>query len=243
MMYGYGNSMFLFNNGIIATPAANPLWTSLYSAYKAESNANDSLGLYNGTVQGGLTYTTGKSGNAFTGNGTNGYVSFADNSFNLLDSFTINVWVNISSSTTNSVFVSNYYYSGAVGEAGWLLEHRTNGNIRFYMSTSLSTATQINYSYSGKYSGWHMITIVKPSGGLSTGKMYIDGSLVSSVLNAGNPYYHTTNYSTIGAAKYVGGISGYIENGGKVDEVYIWNRDITETEVTELYNSGSGTFY
>ena len=47
MMYGYGNSMFLFSNGIIATPAANPLWDSLYAVYKAENNANDSLGVYN----------------------------------------------------------------------------------------------------------------------------------------------------------------------------------------------------
>ena len=87
MMYGYGNSMFLFNNGIIATPASNPLWDSLYAAYKAESNANDELGTYNGTANGGLTYGTGVDGNSFAFNGTNAYVSLPTNQFNFTNQF------------------------------------------------------------------------------------------------------------------------------------------------------------
>lgn len=218
------------------------LYDNLYAVYKAESNANDSLGIYNGTAQGGLTYTTGKSGNAFTGNGTSGYVLLSNDALKITGNLTINIWVNIASSTTNSVFIQNYFYQGGVGEGGWLFEHRNNGSLRFYMCTSLSTVTQLNYSYSGNYSGWHMLTITKSSG---TGalKLYIDGSLVSTDNAPGTLFYHTTNYSTIGASKYTGGISGYLENGGKIDEVGLWSKVLSSTEITELYNSGSGKFY
>ena len=66
--------MILSTHGIIGSSGGvlpSTLLTNLYAVYKAENNANDSLGTYNGTAQGGLTYTTGKSGNAFVFNGVN----------------------------------------------------------------------------------------------------------------------------------------------------------------------------
>jgi len=63
-------------NGILASSGAkSTLLNNLFAVYKAESNANDSLGVYNGTANGGVTYSAGKSGNAFTFNGTTAYVS------------------------------------------------------------------------------------------------------------------------------------------------------------------------
>jgi len=236
--------MIIANHGIIASSGmiTTTLNESLYAVYKAESNANDSFSTYNGTAQGGLTYSTGKSGNAFTFNGSNAYVNYADNAFNFTGDFSVNLWVNIASSTTNSVFISNYFFQGGLGEAGYILEHTSAGNIRFYMLVTPSVATQLNYSYAGKYSGWHMLTLTKV-GGVGACKMYIDGALVVNNNPTGAIYYNSFNYSTIGVAKYVGGASGYVENGGKIDEVGLWNKELTSTEITELYNSGSGKFY
>ena len=236
--------MILSLNGIIAGKGTPPstLLTNLVSVYKAESNANDSLGTNNGTAQGGLTYSAGKSGNAFNFNGSNAYVNFANDSFKFTGDFSINLWVNIASSTTNSVFISNYFFQGGLGEAGYILEHTSAGNIRFYMLVTPSVATQLSYSYAGKYSGWHMLTLTKV-GGVGACKMYIDGALVVNNNPTGAVYYNSFNYSTIGVAKYVGGASGYVENGGKIDEVGVWNKQLTPTEITELYNIGSGKFY
>ena len=66
--------MILSTHGIVNSGSSNPLNINLYAVYKAESNANDSLGTYNGTAQAGLTYSAGKSGNAFVFNGTNAFV-------------------------------------------------------------------------------------------------------------------------------------------------------------------------
>ena len=228
--------MILANHGIVSSSGGLPpstLLNNLYAVYKAENNANDSLGTYNGTAQGGLTYSTGKSGSAFVGNGTNAYVSLTNDTFKFTTAFSINVWVYLSSSTTNSVFISNYNYP-VPNESGYIFEHLSNGNLRFYMLTAPTSTTQLNYSYAGNYNGWHMLTITKAS---SSGalKLYIDGVLATSNSSPGVIYYHTSNYSTIGVAKYTVGASGYLENGGKIDEVGLWNKELTTTEITELY--------
>ena len=227
--------MILANHGIISSSGGgvpSTLLTNLYAVYKAESNANDSLGVYNGTAQGGLTYTTGKSGNAFIGNGTNAYVSFPDDTFKFTNAFSFNIWVNISSPTTNSVFIENYNYP-VPQESGYIFEHTNTGNIRFYMMTTPANTTLLTYSYAGNYNGWHMLTLTKAS---SSGalKLYIDGVLVASNSSPGTIYYHTVNFSTIGVAKYTGGASGYLENGGKLDEIGVWNKELTTTEITDL---------
>jgi hypothetical protein len=217
------------------------LKTSLYASYNGESNTNDSFGSNNGTANGGLTYGTGKIGNAFVGNGSNAYVSLPNDTFKFTNAFSINVWVNISSSTTNSVFIENYNYP-VPNESGYIFEHLSNGNIRFYMMTSPYSPTQLNYSYAGNYNGWHMLTLTKAS---SSGalKLYIDGVLVTSNNSPGTIYYHTSNYSSIGVARYTGGASGYLENGGKIDALNIWQKELTQSEITELYNSGNGAQY
>ena len=79
------------------TTGSSSLKTSLFAAYNGESNANDSFGANNGTAVGGLTYTTGKIGNAFTFNGSNAYVSLPDNSLNFTGDFSISLWVNLAS--------------------------------------------------------------------------------------------------------------------------------------------------
>ncbi len=50
------------------------------SCWAGESNANDSVGINDGTTQGGATYATGKDGEAFSFNGTTGHILVPDSS-------------------------------------------------------------------------------------------------------------------------------------------------------------------
>jgi hypothetical protein len=217
------------------------LKTSLYAAYNGESNTNDSFGSNNGTAQGGLTYAAGKIGNAFVGNGTNAYVSLPNNSWNFTGTFSINIWAYLSSSSTNSVLCSNYYYSSGGRDYGFLLEHQSNGNLRFYMQTSSNTPVILSTSYSGKYNSWKMITITKLQNGSL--KMYIDGVNIGTNNNTPDVYYNSINYSTICAASYLGTTYGYLENNGKIDALNIWQKELSASEITDLYNSGNGAQY
>jgi hypothetical protein len=220
---------------------SSSLKTSLYAAYNGESNANDSFGTNNGTAVGGLTYGTGKIGNAFNGNGTNAYVSLPDNSWNFTGTFSINIWAYLSSSSTNSVLYSNYYYSSGGRDYGFILEHQSNGNLRFYMQTSSNSPVILSTSYSGKYNSWKMITITKLQNGSL--KMYIDGTSIATNNSTPDIFYNSINYTSIAAARYLGTTYGYLENNGKLDALNVWQKELTQSEITELYNSGNGAQY
>ena len=244
MMYGYGNSMFLFNNGIIATPAGNPLWDSLYAVYKAESNANDELGVYNGTAQGGLTYTAGKSGNAFTGNGTTGYVSLPDNSFNsLTNDFSVSAWINVNSLTGNQTIFSNLSYNNSNTLSNGFSILMRNGFLYFEIYSNTGVFTQLLYASLLSTNTWYNIVITRKYSTRS--RIYINGSQVTANTSSLDPTFITTLIpipSSICAWKYnASNTINYLN--GKVDEVNVWTKELTSTEVTELYNAGAGKFY
>jgi hypothetical protein len=220
------------------------LLTGLYAVYKGESNANDSLGTYNGTAQGGLTYSAGKSGNAFTFNGTNAYVSLPNNSMNFTGDFSINLWVNIVENGTLQTLLACKAYDGI---NAWGFSLFNIGTTRFDISNGTSTGvTLVEPGTNNPYNTWYMITITRKT---STGtKIYYNGTLTASNTSTVNPVYNpTTNKCTIGAYDLTYpisvGVLYYCANGTKIDELNVWNKELTSTEVTTLYNTGAGKFY
>lgn len=222
--------------------AISTLGTGLYAVYKGESSANDSLGTYNGTAQGGLTYTAGKSGNAFTFNGTNAYVKLPNNSFNsLTGDSSVSLWFYGNGSGTPQSLFSNTGYNGTIGKGFWIWQQ---AGYQITMSinggggaTSLQTTPITN-------SVWHHIVVTRL--GSTRTRIYIDGVLATSNSDTRNPEYFTNNTPCIGAwdanpnfalTQY------YASNGTKIDELNVWNKELSSTEVTELYNAGTGKFY
>lgn len=248
--------MILANHGIISSSGGLPpstLLNNLYAVYKAESNANDSLGAYNGTAQGGLTYSTGKSGNAFDLNGTNSYVDCGDN-FDLgLSSWTYSLWVNPSNLSSDRTLFNKMSYSATAGAFYFLI---TGALLQFYIQ--LDSTNHIYFranspSISG--STWTNITAVVDRNDKI--KFYVNGSLLTNVVDLGS--FNNNNLSTYSNVNYNTSLPFRIgcSNGpdlsypttptrffqGKLDEFNIWNRVLTQSEITDLYNSGSGKFY
>jgi len=236
MMYGYGNSMFLFNNGIIATPAANPLWDSLYAAYKAESNADDSLGVYDGTANGGLTYSTGVDGNAFTFNGTNAYVSLPINSFTFTGDFSFSFWFTPTVVSSNYCIFVNDSYSSPNEKGYRILQRDSRLELKIYNNTTTVTLITSSVFSAGTT---YFCTVSHSSTG---NEIAINGVILASDSDSTNAIFENNTRPYIGVNAGIG-ISAGLYLNGKLDELYIWERKITSTEVTELYNSGSGTFY
>jgi len=220
------------------------LLTGLYAVYKGESNANDSLGVYNGTAVGGLTYSAGKSGNAFAFNGTNAYVSLPNNMFSsFTGDFSINLWVYVVNSGTLQTLLACKAYDGT---NAWGFTLFNYGNTRFDISNGTSTGVTLQETGGANpYNTWYMVTVTRKA---STGtKIYYNGTLTASNISAVNPVYNpTTNKCTIGAYDLTytyGGIYYYCANGTKIDEVTPYSKELTSTEITTLYNSGTGKFY
>jgi len=220
------------------------LLTGLYAVYKGESNANDSLGVYNGTAQGGLTYSAGKSGNAFIGNGTNAYVSLPNDSFNLLTgNFSVSMWVNIVNTGVTQGLFTNFAYSGT---AFYGIAITNFGYTKFQIFDGTATPITLQEPFPNSYGVWQHIVITRKTGTAS--KIYFNGSLSASNTSLVNPVYSSGNMRpSIGAQSYGPLFSNLVQyyagNGTKIDELNIWNKELSSTEITDLYNAGTGKFY
>lgn len=229
----------------------SPLLTGLYAVYKAESNANDSLGTYNGTAQGGLTYTTGKSGNAFTFNGSTSRIDLPTASFNSLTTdFSVSAWTLFPTGYAgvdaipifNNMSATSWFFAAG---GFWITIF---GDVIQFRIGDKSTTSILTYAtaFSMGYNTFFHIAVTRSNG---RSRIYLNGTLVASNTDALNPVYYTsgvnTTTPTIGAIKMPNGVQDgyYAPLNTKIDELNVWNKELTATEVTQLYNSGTGKFY
>jgi hypothetical protein len=210
-------------------------------------SSNDAVGTNHGTLMNGCTFTTGKINKAFTFDGVNDYVALPDNAFNSLnDSFSVSAWFKTASSISN---VENYILNNISantwfnnGNGFVVVQYGNVLNFTIYNNTNTNTELGANYTFSTNT--WYHITATK----LVNGNMnlYLNGSLVGTKVTTVNPtYLATVSKPCIGALNIParGSIGYFAQSGFAVDTLSTWNRELTSTEVTELYNSGNGKQY
>ena len=202
-------------------------------------SANNQFAIDNGTLMNGCTFTDGKIGKAFTFDGVNDYVALPDNSLNFTGDFTTSFWFYANAFTSQDSFVTCENWVSPNGN-GWYIYH-IHGNLGFSVyngtnATGWKTSTTITTGT------WYHVVVIKNR--TVSPKFYINGALVGTVLRHGtnitlNPGYVTTQYCSLGTDRYaVSTAHAYLN--GKMDGVNVWQREITQSEVTELYNSGAG---
>ena len=80
---------------------------------------------------------------------------------------------------------------------------------------------------------WYFIAFTKQA---NVFKMYINGVLTSQGTSNSNPY-DTNVYFTISA-----GITGTVGFSGNIDDLGIWNRTLSQAEISSLYNACAGNY-
>jgi hypothetical protein len=213
------------------------LWNNLIAYYTGDGTPDDALGNHNGTLVNGTTYGTGKINQGFSFDGVNDYVNMG----NVLDfdgstPFSFSFWLkpNI---VTNQLIIEKW-----TGDNKGYIIFLTGGKLRFALSNIifvnalrvetinvLSTNLQhITISYDGsKTPNGIKIYINNIEQSLTT----LDNSLTGSIS-------HPNENLTFGLAQ--SGLSYY---NGILDEVGVWDKVLTPTEITELYNNGNGKQY
>ena len=220
---------------------SSSLKTSLFAAYNGESNANDSFGSNNGTAVGGLTYTSGKIGDAFQFNGTNAYVSLPNNSFNPTGDFTISAWVNFADNTGYNVIYSSYSSGGTWGNGVDFFREGATNNWSFILRNAVNIVLFRTPGIGGPTNKWSHMVVVRVVG--QDPKFYMNGSLVTGTFytfgnSSINPSYGANQICNIGSQN-----NGSLLGNFKQDGTSLWNRALTQAEITELYNSGNGAQY
>jgi len=226
--------MILANHGIISSSGGiNPLTIGLVSAYNADSNTTDLVGGYNGTAIGGLTYTTGQDGQAFEFNGTNSYVSIPSTSgqLNFTGDFSISTWVMPYVTSASYVLYFSNFQSG-YGYNFYL--DRTNNTLQLYMAGG-GNYSRYEYGWTPTPTLWYNLVMVR-KGSTST-KFYINGvEVVGTMSGSGatfNASYQPGQVYNIGSTLNGSGLAPY-----RQDSINFWNKELTASNVLDLYNNG-----
>ena len=230
--YGYRSGQVL-----ITADSGPPAPTSGLVAYwKFDENsgttaADSSGGGHTGTLTNGPTWSAGQAGAAVTFDGANDMVT--DNGIaDLTNNFTLSFWVQ--PAATHEIDAEST--SGTVGTSGqryaiWPLWHNnghagagvsigTNGVSVYEHADNYMPATLV---YSGNLSSWTHVTIVYEN---KQPKLYLNGTLVRTGLTSAMSFVHLN-------PAYIGGqVYGYY--GGKLDEVRVYNRALSASEVATL---------
>jgi hypothetical protein len=206
-------------------------------------NAQDESGNGNNGTVNGATLTADRFGNvdeAYSFDGINNWIEIANNSsysFLLNNSYTLNFWFNINHTTNTMSFIGQGDGDGQYQNKFWrsyLSQDAITNHIRGDLSDPNDTKNNyLNFSNST----WHMLTMVRSYN--NTLKLFIDGIEVDTdtdVTGVASPFSATRNI-IIGAFlnAYNGQLMEYLE--GKLDDIGIWNRALTQEEVTALYTS------
>ena len=207
------------------------------SGTRVDSHGSNDLTDINTVGQG-----TGIQGNGADFESSNSeYLRITDASQTGLDSttaYSIQTWVYLESKTANWSPASkgNDDTAGNLFQLFWL----TSNNLIFRHLINTSTLKGVTYSWNPSLTTWyHIVGTFSTTNGT---RLYINGSLVGSDSDK-NPAVDTTEQFTIGARSRNNGAALDMYMDGIVDEVGFWSKELTSTEVSDLYNSGDGIPY
>jgi hypothetical protein len=212
--------------------------------WKAESNADDSVGANNGMLIGGMSFAPGEVGQAFVFDGSSGMVQVpASPSLNvgLGSGFTIEVWVNPATLNLQELCEWNQNNGVAFGadQIGVHMEiNESPGDGSFWGNIVDTTGTSHNFHSANGIivpnSFQHLaMTYDKASG---QAFLYRNGEVVASA-NFGTITPQTSFDFFLGDRP-----SGFFTGiffGGEMDEAAVYNRALAASEVQAVYNAGS----
>lgn len=202
-----------------------------YKLDESSGNATDSIKGLVATNTGTATYTAGKINNALTLNGSSQYLS-ATLALTGFTAYSVSGWVKRSAiNTYHAVVVQTDNVSH---NAQFRI---TDGNkLQFILTTSADTTITGSTNLTSTSTWYHVVATYNGS----NLNLYVDGS--SDATPVAKTGTINTNDTTLGIGAYItGGLQ--IPFAGQIDEVAIFNRALSSTEVTALYNSGNGKQY
>jgi hypothetical protein len=193
-------------------------WSFSGNAYDLSSNGN------NGTVN-GATLITDRQGNvqrAYNFNGSSDYLDFPILTLPVgNDPRTVSSW--FKTTGTNDSMTISAYGSDGYGNIIFPQQIREEGKVIFETGSSSNMITSLNPVNTGE---WHHVVTTYDG---SKTNLYLDGLLQNSTNNISL----NTSFSNFQIGRCVWNKSEYFP--GSIDDVGIWNRALTQAEITRLY--------
>jgi len=228
---------------VCTPPPAN-----MVSWWGAEGNARDALGNNDAVVQGGTTFEPGMVGQAFSFDGSTGYVEMPDSaSLSISGQLTIDAWINPNTVSSNQEIVNKYDTCDGKEQRSYALGVRAGGEIQFcvYNGQSDPNAYHCVQTTNGITPGvfTHVAGTFDPA--TQAMKIYVNGvDTLAPVLPGSvdvNVVFDSFTPVDIGRLFCAGSINNGPADyfGGLIDEVEIFNRVLSPSEIQAIANAGS----
>jgi hypothetical protein len=222
-----------------------PAPSGMTAWYTGDGNANDLVGVNNGSLQNGVTFAPGKVGQAFSLNGSNQFVALPANFLpypaqgsTSATPLSVDAWFQ---TATGGVLLGQQgdlappaLPNGAVpaiyvGTDGILYAELFWGGVVAPLS---SAPRKVNDG------AFHLVALTFDG---KSESLYLDGTLLGSAPltptgYAGNYQYQIGTGFTL---NWPAGNGGYFYFQGLIDEVEFFNRSLSATEVQAIFNAGS----
>jgi CSLREA domain-containing protein len=213
--------------------------TGLVHWYPGDRNASDLVGSGHGTLVNGATFGAGQFGNGFSFDGVDDFVKLPDNLFPLAASGTDNTPLTFSAwfkTTTSGVILGQQNTNPFINPNSWspAVYVGADGLLRasvFYggTGTTLTSAAAVNDNL------FHQVVVTYDG---ATETLYLDGASVGSrahtnqIQSAVYKYQLGTGYT----ASWPSGNGGWLDFNGVIDEVQIFNRGLSGSEVQAVFS-------
>ncbi len=217
-------------------PECAPVGAGLLGWWRAEANANDMVGFHHGVLKGGAGFDSGEVGTAFDFNGSTAYVEVPDSDLWAFGatSFSLELWVNFASvkspSTINepaAIFVGND--EGPYDRKKWFFALGGN-TLSFHVhNPGVSSVFLVRAPFTPALNQWYHLALVRNGNNFT---VYSNGVAIGSEASA-------VVLPNANAPLTIGQGEGLFFTNGRIDELSIYGRALTPTELQAMYNAGS----
>ena len=204
--------------------------------YNFHSDATDLTSNYTGTET-NITYASGNYGQAAVFNGSNSYIYAANSVQQPTTNYSVSVWSKWDSKPSGSVGLVGNFKTGVTPQVGFVMAKASGQNVfSFWADGTASSSAGRALGTTNFVTGEWYHTVGTYDG--SNVKIYVNGQLEGTQAYTATP--GTTDQPLV-IGRWYGNYSGYYHDG-QIDQVRIFNKAISSSEVTSLYNENSSTF-
>ena len=204
-----------------------PAPANLVGWWPGDGNLNDIKGGNDGTLQGGATFAAGEVGQAFSFDGDNDYVG-VPGTFGGGSEVTIDAWIRTEAVSTEGLPIQAIVSSTASEFVHLQLSDNSSFSVVIFTNGDTISFPILPESPIGV---WRHIAITAKSG---DSRLYVNGVQTAS---SSVTFSTITSTSNLRIGSGFGGVRFF---HGQIDEVEIFNRALSDTEIAAIYDAGSG---
>ena len=201
--------------------------SSCIALYNLDGNANDKSGNYNGTAS-NVTYAQSYINQGGVFNGSSSYIYAASSVLSPTTNYSVSVWCKWSSKPSTSVGLVGNFKTGVTPQVGFVIAKASGLNTFGFWADGTATNGNVQGTTNFVTGQWYHVVGTYDGSNI---KIYVDGTLEGTQAYTATP--GTTDQPLV-IGRWYGNYSGYYHDG-QIDQVRIFNKALSTSEVATLY--------